>query len=70
MSLDVGQDTQRAIEGAAARAGLSVDAYLHRVMLQDSLRRHAAWSAAHPGLDEWAAREAEAAQATAAELAR
>jgi hypothetical protein len=65
MSLDVGHDTQRAIEGEAARAGLSVDAYLHQVMLADSLRRHTAWSAANPGLDEWAAREAEAAQAAA-----
>lgn len=63
MSLDVGHDTQRAIEGAAARDGVSVDAYLQRVLLTDSLRRHAAWSAEHPGLDEWAAREADAAAA-------
>ncbi len=65
MSLDVGHDTQRAVEAEAARAGISVDAYLQRVMLEDSVRRHTAWSAEHPGLDEWAAREAEAAHAAA-----
>lgn len=63
MSLDVGHDTQRAVEGAAARDGISVDAYLQRVLLTDSLRRHAGWSAEHPDLDEWAAREADAAAA-------
>jgi hypothetical protein len=63
MPLDVGHDTQCAIEGAGARDGLSVEAHLQPVLLTDSLRRHAAWGAEHPGVDEWAAREADAAAA-------
>lgn len=41
MSLNVGLDTQRAVEVEAGRVGLSVDAYLQRVMLEASVRRHA-----------------------------
>lgn len=63
MSLPVGYDTRRAIESAAAHDGVSVDAYQKRLLLTDSLRRHVAWSAKHPGLDDWAAREADAAAA-------
>lgn len=63
MTLDVGAHTGRAVEAAAAARGISVDVYLHRLLVEDSVRSHAAWFAEHPGEAEAAAREAELIQA-------
>lgn len=63
MTLDVGAQTGRAVEAAAAARGISVDLYLHRLLVEDSARSHAEWLAEHQGEAEAAAREAELAQA-------
>ena len=64
-SIELGESTAAALQSAAERAGLSVDAYVRRLQLQDSLRQHASWEAEHPDEAVWAAEEAEAAQAEA-----
>ena len=63
MTLDVGAQTGRAVEAAAAARGVSVDVYLHRLLVEDSVRAHALWLAEHPGEAAAAAREAELVQA-------
>lgn len=63
MSLDVGSQTQRAVEAEAAAAGVSVDVYLLRLQLEDSMRSHVSAHQADPDEARLAALEAEQAQA-------
>lgn len=53
--LEVGTHTARAIEAGALRRAVSVDAYLRQLLLEDSIRSHAAWQREHPGEAEAAA---------------
>ncbi|MEJ2889315.1 hypothetical protein [Actinomycetospora aeridis] len=64
-SIELEDATAAALRSAAARAGLSVDAYVRHLQVQDSIRQHAAWEVEHADEALWAAEEAEAAQAEA-----